>query len=215
MAVVENAGVDLGVNVGSSLAGRSFGDEVPADRFDAAAAEPSPANDHEQAKMKHFPNLGQPGGGPTQGHGQLRNGDLMLKVQQLQQRPSPPAPLPQALGNHRVSVTAKTEMVLKNGMQGLQHGALVGGLQHRANGHDLCENGDVGNGDGFKRDMRELVDLLSKLNPMAEEFVPGSGGPLANNFVFQNNNGSGNLRRVRRGRSPIRFIQLNCYFCVL
>ncbi|XP_031497603.1 polyadenylate-binding protein-interacting protein 12-like isoform X1 [Nymphaea colorata] len=195
MAVVENAGVDLGVNVGSSLAGRNFGDEVPADRFEAAATEPSPANDHEQAKAKHFPNLGQAGGGPTQGHGLLRNGDMRLKVQQ---RPSPPAPLPQALGNHRAPVAAKTEMVLKNGIHGLQHAALVGGHQHRANGHDLCENGDVDGGDGFKRDMKELVDLLSKLNPMAEEFVPGSGAPLANNFVLQNSNGSnGNLRRKK------------------
>ncbi|KAM0946731.1 putative RNA recognition motif domain, ataxin-2, RNA-binding domain superfamily [Dioscorea sansibarensis] len=37
---------------------------------------------------------------------------------------------------------------------------------------------DQGSGEGFKRDMRDLEELLSKLNPMAEEFVPPS---LANN----------------------------------
>ncbi|KAJ0968757.1 hypothetical protein J5N97_021634 [Dioscorea zingiberensis] len=44
---------------------------------------------------------------------------------------------------------------------------------------------DQGSGEGFKRDMRDLEELLSKLNPMAEEFVPpslantqqGPGGP--------------------------------------
>uniref|UniRef100_A0A7N0RCZ1 RRM domain-containing protein n=1 Tax=Kalanchoe fedtschenkoi TaxID=63787 RepID=A0A7N0RCZ1_KALFE len=50
---------------------------------------------------------------------------------------------------------------------------------------------------GFKRDMQELEDLLSKLNPMAEEFVPPSlsnaftnngfhgGFGYPNNFVLQ------------------------------
>ncbi|KAL1070376.1 hypothetical protein V6Z11_D11G018600 [Gossypium hirsutum] len=49
--------------------------------------------------------------------------------------------------------------------------------------------------DSFKRDMRELQELFSKLNPMAEEFVPHSlvnnglnGGFHTNNIAFQNNN---------------------------
>lgn len=62
-------------------------------------------------------------------------------------------------------------------------------------------------GDSFKREIRDLEDLLSKLNPMAEEFVPPSlvnghrsGAPLSpdgafpNNFLLQNGlpNGNGN-----------------------
>ncbi|XP_040936430.1 polyadenylate-binding protein-interacting protein 11 isoform X2 [Gossypium hirsutum] len=50
-------------------------------------------------------------------------------------------------------------------------------------------------GDSFKRDMRELQELFSKLNPMAKEFVPHSlvnnglnGGFHTNNIAFQNNN---------------------------
>uniref|UniRef100_A0A2P2LYP8 Uncharacterized protein MANES_01G055500 n=1 Tax=Rhizophora mucronata TaxID=61149 RepID=A0A2P2LYP8_RHIMU len=37
---------------------------------------------------------------------------------------------------------------------------------------DFHKNGDVG--ESFNRDMRELQELFSKLNPMAEEFVPPS-----------------------------------------
>ena len=49
------------------------------------------------------------------------------------------------------------------------------GMNQRPNG---VINGADG-GENFKRDMRDLEDLLSKLNPMAEEFVPPS---LAKNF---------------------------------
>lgn len=52
-------------------------------------------------------------------------------------------------------------------------------------GIDHIDNGLINGGDGdetFKRDMRDLEDLLSKLNPMAEEFVPPS---LANNHGYQ------------------------------
>ncbi|AES72612.1 putative ataxin-2, nucleotide-binding alpha-beta plait domain-containing protein [Medicago truncatula] len=63
-------------------------------------------------------------------------------------------------------------------------------------------------GESFKREMRDLEELLSKLNPMAEEFVPPSlvtnyhgylaAGPNAgfgypnNNFMLQNNFGNAN-----------------------
>ncbi|XP_023637256.1 polyadenylate-binding protein-interacting protein 12 [Capsella rubella] len=50
-------------------------------------------------------------------------------------------------------------------------------------------------GESFKRDMRELHELLSKLNPMAEEFVPPSlTKPVVNGFnggYFAVNNGFG------------------------
>lgn len=50
----------------------------------------------------------------------------------------------------------------------------------------------VGNGSGdFKNDMRELVDMLSKLNPMAQEFVPPSlaisHGYMSNLYGYANN----------------------------
>ncbi|XVF53186.1 hypothetical protein PTKIN_Ptkin05aG0080100 [Pterospermum kingtungense] len=60
----------------------------------------------------------------------------------------------------------------------------IGAPHHRSNSGDLQRsNGGAGGvggevGDSFKRDMRELQELFSKLNPMAEEFVPHS---LANN----------------------------------
>ncbi|XP_027360958.1 polyadenylate-binding protein-interacting protein 11-like isoform X2 [Abrus precatorius] len=78
-------------------------------------------------------------------------------------------------------------------------------------------NGENG-GDSFKRDMRDLEELLSKLNPMAEEFVPPSlannhgyltgpnaGFGYANNFILHNNfgntNGQTNNRRRKNGYS--------------
>ncbi|KAL4342422.1 hypothetical protein GQ457_08G035410 [Hibiscus cannabinus] len=51
-------------------------------------------------------------------------------------------------------------------------------------------------GDSFKRDMRELQELFSKLNPMAEEFVPhsvanhGLNGAFFTDKTFQQNNNS-------------------------
>ncbi|CAN8303614.1 unnamed protein product [Cochlearia groenlandica] len=41
-------------------------------------------------------------------------------------------------------------------------------------GTDAARSDGVDGGDSFKRDMKELQELLSKLNPMAEEFVPPS-----------------------------------------
>ncbi|PPD96916.1 hypothetical protein GOBAR_DD06050 [Gossypium barbadense] len=68
----------------------------------------------------------------------------------------------------------------------------IGAPHHRSNGGDLqMSNGGTGDdvGDSFKRDMRELQELFSKLNPMAEEFVPHSianhelnGGMKKKNF---------------------------------
>ncbi|XP_026409137.1 polyadenylate-binding protein-interacting protein 12-like isoform X2 [Papaver somniferum] len=69
-------------------------------------------------------------------------------------------------------------------------------------GDDNNNNMTNGNSEeGFKRDMRDLEELLSKLNPMAEEFVPPSlsnngsvvgAGFYLNNFAMHSNNGNGN-----------------------
>ena len=52
-----------------------------------------------------------------------------------------------------------------------QQGIKGSGVQN----HRSVENGDDGS-EGFKREMRDLEEFLSKLNPMAEEFVPPSLG---------------------------------------
>ncbi|KAE9608821.1 hypothetical protein Lal_00020452 [Lupinus albus] len=73
------------------------------------------------------------------------------------------------------------------------------------------ENGN----ESFQKDMRDLEEILSKLNPMAEEFVPPSvtnslgyfAGPgsagfvYPNNFLFANNYGNVNGRNNRRRKN--------------
>ncbi|XP_076898608.1 polyadenylate-binding protein-interacting protein 11-like isoform X2 [Bidens hawaiensis] len=58
-------------------------------------------------------------------------------------------------------------------------------------------------GDGFKKEIRDLEEMLSKLNPMAEEFIPNQrpalltssaayfGYAAVNNFLVQTNNNNG------------------------
>ncbi|CAL0327516.1 unnamed protein product [Lupinus luteus] len=72
-------------------------------------------------------------------------------------------------------------------------------------------NGENGS-ESFKKDMRDLEELLSKLNPLAEEFVPSSltnnpgylaglgaaGFGYPNNFLFPNNYGNVNGEKNRR-----------------
>ncbi|XP_039060981.1 polyadenylate-binding protein-interacting protein 11-like isoform X1 [Hibiscus syriacus] len=74
----------------------------------------------------------------------------------------------------------------------------IGSFHHRSNGGNLQRsNGGAGDevGYSFKREMRELQELFSKLNHMAEEFVPHSvvnhglnGGCFTDNSFLQNNN---------------------------
>ncbi|XP_065858465.1 polyadenylate-binding protein-interacting protein 11 isoform X2 [Euphorbia lathyris] len=105
-----------------------------------------------------------------------------------QQQPPPPPPPPQNLqvGHHFPSHHQRSSTV----------------------GADLQRNGDVG--DTYKRDIRELQELFSKLNPMAEEFVPPS---LANNngnhpglnglnlgFFINNTDSYMNLNGARNGQ---------------
>ncbi|TXG50776.1 hypothetical protein EZV62_023300 [Acer yangbiense] len=86
----------------------------------------------------------------------------------------------------------------QNGMATVVMAAAVqdqGGMFVVSNNSDHRSDG----GDDYKRDMRELQELFSKLNPMAEEFVPPSlannnlnhgfnGGFFANSLFLQNNN---------------------------
>lgn len=97
-----------------------------------------------------------------------------------------------------------------HGVQNLQMVANSGtyGTHQRSNGVD--------DGEGFKRDMRDLEELLSKLNPMAEEFVPpslanhgspgGGFGYTNNNFLLHNTgtgivNGNGSAGRRKSNYS--------------
>ncbi|KAF9587083.1 hypothetical protein IFM89_039691 [Coptis chinensis] len=94
------------------------------------------------------------------------------------------------------------------------------GFHHRSNSHDVQQQRSGGemvvNNNGFKRDMRELEELLSKLNPMAEEFVPPSltnnnhisaGAFYANNFLMFNHHNiheTGAVLDIPNGHGPPR-----------
>ncbi|XP_057951309.1 polyadenylate-binding protein-interacting protein 12-like isoform X2 [Malania oleifera] len=73
-------------------------------------------------------------------------------------------------GFHKHQVISQQRGIEGNGVPNHQN-------HQRSNGLELMGNGEDG-GEGFKRDIRDLEELLSKLNPMAEEFVPPS---LSNN----------------------------------
>nr|CAD1840702.1 unnamed protein product [Ananas comosus var. bracteatus] len=85
--------------------------------------------------------------------------------------------------------------------------AAAGGGGHRSIGAEAA------GGDGFKREMRDLEELLSKLNPMAEEFVPpslvsshqhgagGGAGFFSDGFKINSGLGNGGVggRRKKNG----------------
>lgn len=78
--------------------------------------------------------------------------------------------------------------------EGVDGNGVLGGHRNppppqRMNGVDLRRNGEIdedgdGGEEGFKREkeMRDLEDMLSKLNPMAEEFVPPSLSSAGNHI---------------------------------
>ncbi|KAK8652386.1 hypothetical protein V6N13_061404 [Hibiscus sabdariffa] len=117
----------------------------------------------------------------------------------------------QSKQNH---VLSKIDPSLHQNDQGLYN--KIGGPLPRSNGGDL--QGSIGGGgdevgDSFKREMRDLQELFSKLNPMAEEFVPHSvanhginGAIFTNNNFLQNNstprngNGAGRRKNFSQGK---------------
>lgn len=88
-------------------------------------------------------------------------------------------------------------------------------------GNNQNNHGSNGGGD-FKHDMRELQELFSKLNPMAEEFVPPSlaktngftGGFFANNLHLLHNPNTGN-GNVNANAAVRRVISLLSFLCFL
>ncbi|KAJ4951708.1 hypothetical protein NE237_028540 [Protea cynaroides] len=207
MAVVENAGIDLGINVGTSSR-----------NLETGTMDSHGSNDVEALKQNQLgvrmadPNL-------QLNHQTFRPHDQTFHmVQQFHHQQQMAATSPAYVGNHKAHVQHNLDQGLKNGVQNVQVGAMMiqhgatgksgfGQIHHRSNGVDLQRNGEVG--EGFKRDMRDLEELLSKLNPMAEEFVPPSltnhaslsGSLYTNNFVTHspgNGNANGNTNRRKK-----------------
>ncbi|KAK2981942.1 hypothetical protein RJ640_019162 [Escallonia rubra] len=173
MAVVENAGVDLGISR----------------NFEPASPESKGHNDRDQPAS----------------NGHHRSVDPSLHYMKVHPLQAPPAHVSSNL------MQPQALPVQHGGLDGLQKmGAQAGQVanHHRSNGGDLQINGDAG--ESFNRDMRELEEIFSKLNPMAEEFVPPSlstnglnGGYFANNSVINYNtrNGDVNGNMARRKKS--------------
>lgn len=189
MAVVENATVDLGVSTRN---------------YETSSPESNLTNDQDQPKQNQvFQN--------NNGVPALRPNDqtLYMKVQQFQQQ--------QEIANHKPqtgSVQNSVDQGSKIGMQNLQMGTVPSQHgHHRSNGGELQMNGD--GGENFNRDMRDLEELFSKLNPLAEEFVPPSlannglnfnGGFYINNSPMQNNTRNGYVNGIT-GRRKSNFGQ--------
>ncbi|XP_061340484.1 polyadenylate-binding protein-interacting protein 12-like [Gastrolobium bilobum] len=120
-----------------------------------------------------------------------------------------------SVSNSNYNYNAQMGQMLANGVQNQQ---LV--VNNEGYGTNGVGNGENGN-ESFKREMRDLEELLSKLNPMAEEFVPtwatsltnnhgylagpGAGFGYANNFMLHDNYGNDNgqtNRRRKNGYNP-------------
>ncbi|BFG32111.1 polyadenylate-binding protein-interacting protein 12 [Prunus yedoensis var. nudiflora] len=191
MAVVENAGVELGKSVGSASANRN---PEAASQDGGAAAAAVASNDQDQSKHNAAP---------------LRH----RLDQSLYVMVTPP---PNGNGNINGISSNNNGSNQKVGQLGtFDHVAKIGGQQvnhhhqhqqQRSNGGDFqMSNGDHHDVD---RDMRELRELFSKLNPMAEEFVPPSlanGHGLNAGFVnmalmMQNGNRNGQVNGFGAGR---------------
>ncbi|MQM04238.1 hypothetical protein Taro_037030, partial [Colocasia esculenta] len=221
MAVVENAGgnVDLGVKVGSA-GGRSL---VSADSPPESGV-PNKDADRQQTSPVLSPTMQQ--------HAQPKQ-QSPVAVARLGDAGVPNGAAVQRAHFDRNAFRAKVQQrQLQAGGQGLgqapaaEQGVPGGGVNVMAseaqpsNGEGVGRDGE-GAGEGFRRDIRDLEELLSKLNPMAEEFVPsslvnhqgsdggdsgGGGGEYVNDFGTQhhtlgNGNGSANGHGGRRKKS--------------
>ncbi|KAJ8774509.1 hypothetical protein K2173_016955 [Erythroxylum novogranatense] len=123
--------------------------------------------------------------------------------------------------NDDQSVNGKPEHQEKAATPALSNGKTNGTQMH--SGFDINPQVVVGKSGGFVTnliqradsngitDINDLAEMLSKLNPMAEEFVPPSlahnhgylanGFGYTNNFVVQNNHGNANGHTNRRKKN--------------
>lgn len=178
MAIVENAGVDLGTSMGS---------------FEAAAVAAVASqdsghhinNDQDQLKNnnQHLRTLIVENNVPVLVG--PHDPTLYMKVHPLQ---APPPPAYLSTKPHQVVVVP-------------DHLGPLSAHRHRSNNGEDLPRGDSDVDESYKRDMAELEEMFSKLNPMAEEFVPPSlsqNGPLFTNnshFSFRNGDTNGLMGR--------------------
>ncbi|CAL0319559.1 unnamed protein product [Lupinus luteus] len=134
------------------------------------------------------------------------NGDDQNLNGELNHHDRAPKTEPVPNGNYKVEMGQ-----MGNGFEG--NGVQTQQIVVNNNGYGGV-NGENRN-ESFQKDMRELEEILSKLNPMAKEFVPPSvtnnlgyfAGPGAagfvypNNFLFPNNYGNVNGQNNRRKKN--------------
>ncbi|KAA8533541.1 hypothetical protein F0562_031025 [Nyssa sinensis] len=137
---------------------------------------------------------------------------IVHQQQQQQERITPQTTMTTVQTNGSVNHETQMALIQHNiGSNGVQNHQMVPNHQ-RTNGVETQRNGDDG-GEGFKREMRDLEEMLSKLNPMAEEFVPPSLAnhrPIpssesdfgyTNNFEMHTDFGIGNPNTGRRKKN--------------
>lgn len=219
MAVVENAGINM---VGSSNR-TDPNANVPNDvgggdhHHHHLSVKTAPATNHQNPPVLRSTK-------PPPSADQNFNVNLMAQQQQKMITPQ------QNAATGQQSANQKPPPQISGGIQQQQHTLAGNGMPDRnhsnnnshqnINGLDMMRNGSVEDdgvgdgGEGFKREMRDLEEMLSKLNPMAEEFVPpslaanghhrllqpaaGAFGYTANNFVMHTNTGIPNGNPTRR-----------------
>lgn len=189
MAVVENAGTELGRNtVGSAAANRSLEAAPPShEPSNGGGRSPSPADDQDQPKQGRHridpPSLNNNNNAPI----------LSPHDQSLYQKTAATAAQAAKIGAQNMPVGPGVQR--SNGgdlqMNGDHH-------HHNHNHHNHHHHQHHHDPESFSRDMRELRELFSKLNPMAEEFVPPS---LANNGGHGLNAAFGNNLVLLQGNS--------------
>ncbi|MQL68871.1 hypothetical protein Taro_001152 [Colocasia esculenta] len=171
MAVIEgNGGVDLGTEAGAI----GSGDHEPG-AVESAAALHSPAEDADAQGQRPL------GAVPPVFLQQQQRSLSLVSVVDTNQLPQGFPPV----GRPQLSPAALHAKLRQRSFQTFGHGigrvdetqnVRGGGMMAAAlqsNGADGGRNDEVA-GEGFNRDIRDLEELLSKLNPMAEEFVPSS-----------------------------------------
>ncbi|KAL3524456.1 hypothetical protein ACH5RR_017290 [Cinchona calisaya] len=214
MAVVENAGINV---VGSS------------NRADPNGAVQNDVGGGDHHNHHHHLNQNPPMLRSTKPPPSSDQAFINLMVQQQQQQmitaqQSPtdgqlasadqqPPPNSGIQQQHTINGNGKPE---QNHSTNNNHHPKINGVDMRRNG-GVDDGGSDDAGEGFKREMRDLEEMLSKLNPMAEEFVPPSlsafshhmlfppaAGPFGfspNNFVIHTNSGIPNGNSARRKKN--------------
>ncbi|XAR70108.1 hypothetical protein NMG60_11026864 [Bertholletia excelsa] len=166
MAVVDNAGVDLGVGMGSSS-----------------------RNSEAVSKELKFPD----------NQDQSNNNNLHVMARMVDSSG--------IRENDDTPVLRSHDRTLYMKVHPFQTPTVQVSTQHQAEEVELQRKDEVG--ENFDRDMRELEEMFSKLNPMAKEFVPFSlsnsglnGNLLTDNPSFltnmRNENANGNMERRKK-----------------